>query len=118
MVRQFKAAFRVRRKAIADWLGWLVKNNPLYAHVVVSDDRLSQLPEDGDVSDQLATVETNAVQAEKDLRDATVTENDNTNTNSKELWEGVAVQRRIARQKDFEAFKEQILEGANVPGTQ
>ncbi|KAG5941718.1 hypothetical protein E4U60_007726 [Claviceps pazoutovae] len=102
------------REGIAVWLNWLVENNPLYRHVVIDPDRLSQLPVDGDVSDQLPTVEADDVKTEQDVRDAPATDNDSTSTrtntststNSEELWEGVAVPHLMARQTDVDAFKE------------
>ncbi|KAG6065200.1 hypothetical protein E4U32_007684 [Claviceps aff. humidiphila group G2b] len=76
MIRQFRSAFRVRREAIAQLFNWLARNSPLYRGVVIGHDRLQQLPVDGDVSNQLPTIEANAVQAEQEMRDAAATDND------------------------------------------
>jgi hypothetical protein len=39
--------FRVRRARVRTALAWLKENNPLYAHINISDENLNQLPEDG-----------------------------------------------------------------------
>ncbi|KAG6110093.1 hypothetical protein E4U31_006222 [Claviceps sp. LM219 group G6] len=77
MIRQFKAAFRVRvtqetERLTAYWLNWLVHNNPSYHDVVIDPERWTQLPVDGVVSDQLPqqTFEADAAQAEQDFRNA------------------------------------------------
>ncbi|CCE34927.1 uncharacterized protein CPUR_08866 [Claviceps purpurea 20.1] len=116
MIRQFRSAFRVRRGAIAQWLNWLVRNNPLYRDVVVDPARLQQLPVDGDVGDQLPTIEADAVQAEQEMRDAAAT--DNVSSDADELWEGAAVPHLMAHQTDVDAFKERILQGPDAPATQ
>ena len=41
------AMFRVRRWKIKEALLWLKANNPLYTDIEISEERLSQLPEDG-----------------------------------------------------------------------
>nr|GAT42295.1 predicted protein [Mycena chlorophos] len=46
-LRLLPEAFDVRRHRVADALAWLKINNPLYADVVISQDRLGQLPEGG-----------------------------------------------------------------------
>ena len=45
--------FRVRRDAITQWLCFLKGHNNLYRHVVIDDDLLCTLPEDGDIADLL-----------------------------------------------------------------
>ena len=41
------AMFRVRRWRVREALLWLKANNPLYSDIEISEERLSQLPEDG-----------------------------------------------------------------------
>lgn len=38
--------FQVRRRKVRDALRWLKNNNPLYHNITISDERLSQLPEE------------------------------------------------------------------------
>jgi ATP-dependent DNA helicase PIF1 len=53
MDRQFRNRFRVRRAAVEVWLRFLADNHPGYRNFTWNYDNLSQLPEDGDVFDQL-----------------------------------------------------------------
>ena len=46
------AMFRVRRWRVRDGLLWLKVNNPLYEDIVISEERLLELPEDG-IPDEL-----------------------------------------------------------------
>lgn len=39
--------FRVRRWRVREALIWLKRNNPLYADIMISEERLAELPEDG-----------------------------------------------------------------------
>ncbi len=43
--------FRVRRYKIQHALEWLKSNNPVYKDITISNERLSQLPEDGEIND-------------------------------------------------------------------
>lgn len=54
MDRQFRSRFRVRRAAIESWLRFLADNHPGYRDFAWNHDNLSQLPEDGNVFDQLS----------------------------------------------------------------
>ena len=49
------AMFRVRRWRVREGLVWLKGNNPLYADIEVSEDRLSELPNDG-IPDELMMI--------------------------------------------------------------
>ncbi|EAQ88882.1 hypothetical protein CHGG_05501 [Chaetomium globosum CBS 148.51] len=53
MDRQFRNRFRVRRAAVETWLRFLANNHLGYRNFTWNYDNLSQLPEDGDVFDQL-----------------------------------------------------------------
>jgi hypothetical protein len=53
MDRQFRNRFRVRRAAVEVWLRFLADNHPGYRAFTWNYDNLSQLPEDGNVFDQL-----------------------------------------------------------------
>jgi len=46
------AMFRVRRWRVREALQWLKANNPLYSDIEISEERLSELPEDG-IPDEL-----------------------------------------------------------------
>lgn len=59
--RQFKKDYKVRRRAIQLWLEYLKQNHPGYTDLEIDQDALSQLPEDGDVSNEVAQQETAAV---------------------------------------------------------
>lgn len=48
--------FRVRRWKIREALRWLKANNPLYADITISEERLNELPEDGIPEEILLTV--------------------------------------------------------------
>ncbi|KAF9553835.1 hypothetical protein CPC08DRAFT_620019, partial [Agrocybe pediades] len=39
--------FSVRRWKVREALAWLKENNPIYADITISEERLTQLPEDG-----------------------------------------------------------------------
>jgi ATP-dependent DNA helicase PIF1 len=47
------ASFRANQIRIRNALVWLKANNQYYRHIVISEDNLSQIPLDGDVSQQL-----------------------------------------------------------------
>ncbi|KAI8401489.1 hypothetical protein FOFC_18358 [Fusarium oxysporum] len=53
--RQFRRQFRVRRRCLQEWLNFLSNNHPGYRGITVCQKRMSVLPEDGDVLDQVAT---------------------------------------------------------------
>jgi hypothetical protein len=53
MTRQFHKRFRVRRRAVEIWLESLANNHPGYPEFRLNRTALNQLPEDGDVLEQL-----------------------------------------------------------------
>ncbi|KAF4993680.1 hypothetical protein FDECE_13356 [Fusarium decemcellulare] len=53
MVSQFSKQFRVRQRHIRTWLQFLRANHSGYRDIDISEGNLSQLPQDGDVTDQL-----------------------------------------------------------------
>ena len=53
MTRQFRKRFRVRRRALEIWLEFLANNHPGYREFRLNRTTLNQLPEDGDVFEQL-----------------------------------------------------------------
>ncbi|KAJ2966261.1 hypothetical protein NQ176_g10232 [Zarea fungicola] len=75
--RQFIRQFRVRRKAVALWLDYLRHHHRGYRCIVVDEERLSQLPEDGNVIDAIPQSQVGAADvgpekdqdAEPDLED-------------------------------------------------
>jgi hypothetical protein len=49
--------FRVRRCVIRSWIVYKIANDPAWADVVLDEDCLAGLPEDGNIGDLLPTVE-------------------------------------------------------------
>ncbi|EAQ87454.1 hypothetical protein CHGG_04073 [Chaetomium globosum CBS 148.51] len=47
VIRQFRRRFFVKQSNIRQWLAFLKANHPAYRDIVISEERLSQLPEDG-----------------------------------------------------------------------
>lgn len=43
--------FRVRRLKIEQSLNWLKNNNPAYSDIIISNERLQSIPEDGQLTD-------------------------------------------------------------------
>ncbi|KAM4067671.1 PIF1-like helicase [Hirsutella rhossiliensis] len=76
--RQFTRQFRVRRQAVMIWLDYLRHHHPGYRSIAIDDERLSQLPEDGNVVDAIPQSQVEAAdvgpeedqEAEHDLEDA------------------------------------------------
>ncbi|KAM4055586.1 PIF1-like helicase [Hirsutella rhossiliensis] len=77
--RQFTRQFRVRRQAVMIWLDYLRHHHPGYRCIVIDNERLSQLPEDGNVVDAIPQSQVEAAdvrpeeedqEAEPDLEDA------------------------------------------------
>jgi hypothetical protein len=54
MTRQFRKRFRVRRRGLEIWLEFLANNHPGYREFTLNRTTLNQLPEDGDVLEQLS----------------------------------------------------------------
>lgn len=65
--RQFKKDYKVRRTPVTMWLEYLKQNHPGYRDILIDREALSQLPHDGDVSDQVATHELPAVDHNVDV---------------------------------------------------
>lgn len=53
--KSMPAMFRVRRSAVREALQWLKANNPIYADIEISEDRLQELPEDG-IPDEITSI--------------------------------------------------------------
>ncbi|RKK15612.1 hypothetical protein BFJ67_g17859, partial [Fusarium oxysporum f. sp. cepae] len=51
--RQFTRQFRVRRQPVVIWLDYLRRHHPGYRCVVIDEERLNQLPQDGNVLDAI-----------------------------------------------------------------
>ena len=56
VIRQFKSQHRVKRREIQTWLEYLIGHHPDYQDCFIDPERLSQLPEDDSIWDQLPTV--------------------------------------------------------------
>jgi len=54
-VKSMPKMFRVRRSAVREALQWLKANNPIYADIEISEDRLQELPED-DIPDEIISI--------------------------------------------------------------
>ena len=75
--RQFTRQFRVRRQPVTIWLNYLRRHHPGYRCIVIDDERLSPLPEDGNVLDDIPQSQVEAAdvgpeedeEAEPDLED-------------------------------------------------
>ncbi|EFY90645.1 ATP-dependent DNA helicase PIF1 [Metarhizium acridum CQMa 102] len=75
--RQFTRQFRVRRQPVAIWLNYLRRHHPGYRCIVIDEERLSQLPQDGNVLDDIPQSQVEAAEvgpeedeeAEPDLED-------------------------------------------------
>ncbi|KAK4068341.1 hypothetical protein Purlil1_13812 [Purpureocillium lilacinum] len=76
--RQFTRQFRVRRQAVMIWLDYLRHHHPGYRCIAIDNERLSQLPEDGNVVDAIPQSQVEAAdvgpeedqEAEPELEDA------------------------------------------------
>ncbi|XP_044718718.1 PIF1-like helicase domain-containing protein [Hirsutella rhossiliensis] len=76
--RQFTRQFRVRRQAVMIWLDYLRHHHPGYRCIVIDEERLSQLPEDGNAVDAIPQSQVEAAdvgpeedqEAEPELEDA------------------------------------------------
>ncbi|KAH0826840.1 hypothetical protein AYO21_07253 [Fonsecaea monophora] len=55
--RQFRRDFRVRQRAIREWLQFLRLNHPGYSNIEIDEAALQQLPIDDSIADQLITEE-------------------------------------------------------------
>lgn len=62
--RQFSHDHHVRRRCILQWLRYLKDNHPGYRDVEIDFQALNQLPEDGDISDRLQTLEIDPTEAQ------------------------------------------------------
>ncbi|KNB13921.1 hypothetical protein FOXG_12538 [Fusarium oxysporum f. sp. lycopersici 4287] len=75
--RQFTRQFRVRRQPVVIWLDYLRRHHPGYRCVVIDEERLNQLPQDGNVLDAIPQSQVEAAdvgpeedqEAELDLED-------------------------------------------------
>jgi len=64
--RQFRKDYKVRRSPVAIWLEHLKQNHPGYRDIKIDRAALAQLPENGDVQDQIVVQETAAVDEDVD----------------------------------------------------
>ncbi|TVY65458.1 ATP-dependent DNA helicase pif1 [Fusarium oxysporum f. sp. cubense] len=75
--RQFTRQFRVRRQPVVIWLDYLRRHHPGYRCIVIDEERLNQLPQDGNVLDAIPQSQVEAAdvgpeedqEAEPDLED-------------------------------------------------
>ncbi|KAF4952454.1 hypothetical protein FSARC_12626 [Fusarium sarcochroum] len=69
MTRQFRGQFRVREGHIRQWLEFLRANHPGCRDVVIDEDHLSQLLQDGDITSQLIAELIEPAEIEECLQD-------------------------------------------------
>ncbi|KAJ6437024.1 hypothetical protein O9K51_10321 [Purpureocillium lavendulum] len=100
--RQFRRQFRVRRRCLQQWLDFLCDNHPGYRDITVCPNRMSALPEDGDVLDQVATVEVN------DPLAANLGDIDNTDIEADEVDQS-AVPDLLPEDTEMEALHSHVL---------
>ncbi|KAL6405464.1 transposase [Ilyonectria robusta] len=75
--RQFTRQFRVRRQPVAIWLNYLRRHHSGYRCIIIDEERLSQLPQEGNVLDAIPRSQVEATdvgpeddqEAEPDLED-------------------------------------------------
>ncbi|CZR49932.1 uncharacterized protein FPRO_16137 [Fusarium proliferatum ET1] len=96
MIRQFRGQFRVRQGHIRQWLEFLRANHPGYREIVIDEEHLNHLPQDGDVTDQLITELIDLVEIEEFLQDDIDEVLGDPN-----LWEAAAVPNFIAQERDL-----------------
>ncbi|KAF9524533.1 hypothetical protein CPB83DRAFT_605493 [Crepidotus variabilis] len=58
--RDLQGLFRVKRERVRDALKWLQANNQLYSDIIISEDRLSELPEDDVPTEIVSTTRVSA----------------------------------------------------------
>ena len=100
MLRQFRSQFRVRQRHIRTWLRYLRAHHPGYRDIAVDEDRLSQLPEDANITDQLLTENVEEVNIEDNVADEDLPDADD--------YDGAAVPNFIAAQADLEQLRCQL----------
>lgn len=100
VARQFGRDFWVRRSSVRAWLDFLVAHHPGYRDVVVDQDRLSRLPEDGSVADQLAIEETDPARVDEAVDEA---------DDESDLVDEAAVPNLVAEDANLDLLREQLL---------
>lgn len=61
-IRTFRREMTVRRAVVEKWLRFLIQNHPGYRDLQIDYERLAQLPEDGDVGDQVTILDVDDVE--------------------------------------------------------
>lgn len=75
--RQFRRDYRVRKSAVQAWLLFLRDQHPGYRGITIDQRSLAQLPDDGDVMDEIVTRTTDADETEHaDTADADIDDED------------------------------------------
>ncbi|KAM4067942.1 ATP-dependent DNA helicase PIF1 [Hirsutella rhossiliensis] len=122
VVRQFRRQFRVRQGHIRVWLEHLQLNHPGYRDIFIDAERLSRLPNDGDVVDQMLTEEVDVpegVLAEQypiEHPDPEAVEN--ADAAGIDDYDAAAVPNFIAAQADLERLRAQLEDHEPVPPEQ
>ena len=80
--QEFVKTFRVQRKNVEIWLNYLVLHHPDYRDLIVDQERLSQLPDDETVMDELETV---THEEEDDVNENGVEEDSNTSFRGRKI---------------------------------
>ncbi|KPM39851.1 hypothetical protein AK830_g6688 [Neonectria ditissima] len=103
VVRQFQKQFQVQQNHIRVWLQYLRVHHPGYRDIVVDEEVLSQLPADGDISDQLMTQAAD----EAIIEDVEVLQDDEPVPIPGD-YDGAAVPNFLAAQADLEQLRDQL----------
>ena len=69
-VAQSHKDFRVRKRKVLSALKWLIANNPYYRNIILDEDALQALPEDGDVSSHFTSAQ--YIPSDENMQDADV----------------------------------------------
>jgi hypothetical protein len=109
--RQFERNFRVRRRAIRDWLEWLRRNHSGYRDIEVDNDVLSELPEDGTIIDSIKIVDIEPTEPNTEVG-AEI----DADTNDEELFPTVATVPNLRPEhQELEQLRQQVEEPRNPP---
>ncbi|KAF4467631.1 ATP-dependent DNA helicase PIF1 [Fusarium albosuccineum] len=100
IVRRSSKQFRVRQRHVRTWLEFLRANHSGYRDIDISEENLSQPPQDGDVTDQLVTGIVDSVDIEELFQDD--------DPNDLDHWDTAAVPNFIAQQRDLTTLRNRL----------
>ncbi|KAJ3459135.1 hypothetical protein MRS44_015208 [Fusarium solani] len=100
MIRQFRNQYRVRQQHVRTWLELLRINHPGYRNIVMDEVHLSQLPQDGDVSDQLITELIDPEEIDDFIEDDALPDPDD--------WDAAAIPNFVAKERDLTFLRNRL----------